>query len=186
MSEISLSSRSRAEDASFRALADAAAAAAEVQEWRVIGGHMVNFHVRKAGLDLPLRATRDADLAVELFTINKTALIERIRQQGYSNTETANRFVKRDGSVELAIDVLAPSSTLQLEPNLDAGVITVDGVPGLRIALARRPEPVTVVATTTSKKVIHTHVLLPDLCSALALKVLAYGGRFAPRDAEDI
>ncbi|WP_449060883.1 hypothetical protein [Planomonospora algeriensis] len=55
MTRISIRSGSRAEDSSFRALSDAAEAFAAIGDYRVIGGHMVNIHVRAADLDLPLR-----------------------------------------------------------------------------------------------------------------------------------
>ena len=65
MDTVHLVSDSRGYDGALVSLADAATVCAKLRKWFVVGGHMVNLHILRAGLDLPLRLTRDADIAVE-------------------------------------------------------------------------------------------------------------------------
>jgi len=87
-----LDSDSFAYDAAIRALADAARAASGLDAWLIVGGHMVNLHVLRASINLPTRATRDADLAVELLAIRHSPLLGRLRELGYQNSHSSNRF----------------------------------------------------------------------------------------------
>ncbi len=84
------------------------------------------------------------------------------------------------------IDILAPTDGPRHLPNLDAGPIRVDGLPGLRIALARTPVAVEVEAGLSTGGTVSARIPLPDVCSALALKASAYADRHAPKDASDI
>jgi hypothetical protein len=59
-------------DGGLTAIADVSRALAEVgaaDEYRLIGGVTVMLHVRRLGLDLPLRATGDADFGVALHVL---------------------------------------------------------------------------------------------------------------------
>jgi hypothetical protein len=95
MTDLHLTSTSRAEDASYQALADSAQAAGHDPGWRILGGHMVNLHATLAGVRLPLRATRDG------------GLLERLRSLGYDNSRRGNRFEKGTGTTAVAtIDLL--------------------------------------------------------------------------------
>ena len=120
---VAIVSESRATDASLRALADAAAAAGDDVHWLVVGGHMVNLHVLRTAVDVPLRATRDADLAVELLTVRDGGLIARLRDLGYDNPLSANRFDRSWGGLTASIDVLVPSYRSGHVPNVEAGNI---------------------------------------------------------------
>jgi predicted nucleotidyltransferase len=102
-------SESRATDAAFRALADASNAACDLAAWVIVGGHMVNLHAWRAGVQLPARATRDADLAVDLLAVRNGPLLRRLSDLGYRNNVSSNRFVRDVDGVEAAIDLLAPS-----------------------------------------------------------------------------
>lgn len=134
---------SHAEDAAYLALADTATAAPAQSEacgWRLVGGHMVNLHAARAGIALPPRATMDTDVGLELLTIKTGALVERLRALGYANSSASNRFERAlPDAATAAIDILAPAPASRHRPNLKAGQIHVDGVPGLHIALARPP-----------------------------------------------
>jgi hypothetical protein len=181
-----LISDSRATDAAIRALADAACAARELETWRIVGGHMVNLHALWAGVDLPPRATRDADLAVDLLAVRDGGLLRRLGELGYRNTASSNRFVLDTPGVPATIDILAPSYSTRHEPNVDAGPIAVDGIPALHIALARPPVVLDLAAVLTDGTRVSAVVHLPDVLSAIAIKTFAYAERFAARDAEDL
>src|SRR5690606_19632111 len=89
---VHLVSESRASDASLIALADAVKVAEGVRHWLIVGGHMVNLHILRAGLDVAVRATRDADLGVDLRTLRASGLVGRLRLLGYDNPVYSNRF----------------------------------------------------------------------------------------------
>jgi hypothetical protein len=183
---LDLASDSRAYDAALRALVDAARAAAGLDAWLIVGGHMVNLHVLRTGVDLPTRGTRDADLAVELLTIRDSPLLARLHEFGYRNSGSSNRFDRQTPGGTAAIDLLAPSYSHRHRPNMDAGPISVDGFPVLHLALARPPVLVELAATLTDGARLAAEVQIPDVVSAIAIKVSAYAERFAARDAEDL
>ncbi|QBS40362.1 hypothetical protein [Nocardia sp. CS682] len=186
MIELEVFSGSRAEDGAYLALADAAAAGAALESWAVIGGHMVNLHVLRSGVSVPLRATRDADLAVELVTIRDGVLLDRLRGMGYDNPRAGNRFERSIGGTAATIDLLAPSFTNRHVADLDAGPIAVDGIPALHVALAREPVWIALSAKLIDGARTAATVAIPDIATAICIKVFAYLHRFTPRDAEDI
>ncbi|PXX64010.1 hypothetical protein DFR70_105192 [Nocardia tenerifensis] len=186
MIELKIASGSRAEDGAYLALADAAVAAAALESWAVIGGHMVNLHVLRSGVSVPLRATRDADLAVELVTIRDGVLLDRLRGMGYDNPRSGNRFERSVGGTSATIDLLAPSFTDQHVPNLDAGPIAVDGIPAVHVALVREPIWIALGATLVDGTEVSARIAIPDIATAISIKVFAYIRRLTPRDAEDI
>jgi hypothetical protein len=110
----------------MRALADAASAARDLGSWRIIGGHMVDLHTRLAGVDLPARATRDADLAVDLLAVRDGALLRRLDELGYRNAASSNRFIRDGSGATATIDILAPSYSTRHERNIDAGEIAAE------------------------------------------------------------
>ena len=172
-----IASESRAYDAAIRALADAALAAADLEAWLIVGGHMVNLHVLRAGIGLPTRATRDADLAVELLAIRDSPLLARLRELGYRNVQSSSRFDLRTAGGTAAIDLLVPSYSNRHRANMDAGAISVDGFPALHLALARAPVVVDLSAKLTDGTRIETRVNIPDVLSAIAVKTFAYAER---------
>jgi hypothetical protein len=183
---VHLVSESRASDGSLRALADAAAVAEGLDAWLIVGGHMVNLHVLRAGIDVPLRATRDADLAIELVSVKNTHLIERLRSLGYDNAVSSNRFDREIGGTLSSIDLLVPSHSNQHRSNIDAGKIMVDGLPVLHAALARPPVVVDLTAELSGGGRLEVSVRVPDVVGAIAMKAFAYAQRYAARDAEDV
>lgn len=179
-------SDSRAYDAAIRALADAAYVASGLDAWLIVGGHMVNLHVLRTGIDRPLRATRDADLAVELLAIRDSPLLARLGALGYRNSAASNRFNLRTATGMATIDLLVPSYSDRHRPNMPAGPIAVDGLPSLHVALARQPVVVDLAATLTDGTSKEARIRIPDAVTAIAIKAFAYAERFAARDAEDL
>ncbi|WP_280429687.1 hypothetical protein [Nocardia brasiliensis] len=186
MYELNVVSGSRAEDGAYVALADAAGTAVASGSWAVIGGHMVNLHVLRTGVSVPLRATRDADLAVELVSIRGGALLDRLRLLGYDNPRSGNRFERSVGGTFATIDLLAPSFTNRHVPDLDADPIAVDGIPAAHVALAQEPIWIALAATLTDGSRLSARVAIPGVATALCIKVFGYLQRRVPRDAEDI
>lgn len=183
---VHLASDSRAMDASLIALADAVKVANGVRHWLIVGGHMVNLHILRAGLDLPLRVTRDADLGVDLRTLRASGLVGRLRMLGYDNPVYSNRFDRNVDGVEASIDLVVPSRSTKHQPNIDADVIAADGMPALDVALSRDPVIVDLIADLVNGTRIETRVRIPDAHSAIAMKSFAVAERDNPRDAQDL
>jgi hypothetical protein len=77
---VMLASLSAAMDGGFIAIADVSGAMSEVgaaDDYRLIGDVAVLLHVQRLGLDLPLRATGDADFGVPPYVLRKPELVPR-------------------------------------------------------------------------------------------------------------
>ena len=163
-------------DAATLSLADAAAVADKAKPWRIVGGHMVNLHIVRGKLKAPLRLTRDADLAVELKSITEGGLVGRLMKLGYTNPVYHNRFDRDVDGLALSIDLVVPSYSTKHQPNIDALVIKVDGMPGVDAAFERKPEIVELVVDLTDGRRREFAVQLPDAVTAVA-NVLPAGQR---------
>jgi hypothetical protein len=183
---VHLVSDTRDYDASLVSLADAARVCAKIRKWLIVGGHMVNLHILRAGLSIPLRYTRDADIAVEMRTIRRGGLIESLRALGYHNATYSNRFDRDADGLPASIDLVVPSYSTKHEPNLDGDLIGIDGMPAIDEALARDPVIIDVIADRTDGVRIETTVRLPDIVSAIAMKSFAIAERSNPYDAQDL
>lgn len=104
--------------------------------------------------------------------------------------DAANRFVRRDsdayGAIDVTIDLLAPSYHGTLQTSQQYGDLFVDEIPGLSLALERRPTVVDLTVRLLAGGDLSMRLTLPDLVSALCIKALAYRGRFADKDAVDL
>jgi hypothetical protein len=81
-----LPSLSGAMDGGFTAIADVSAAmpaSGTTDQHRLIGGVAVMLHIQCLALDLPLRATGDADFGVPPHVLRRTALVAAIEDLGY-------------------------------------------------------------------------------------------------------
>ena len=77
-----LASLSAAMDGGFIAIADVADAMSEIgatTDHRLIGGVAVLLHIQRLGLDLPLRATGDADFGVPPYLLKSRRLFPQSR-----------------------------------------------------------------------------------------------------------
>lgn len=138
-----LASGSRAEDAGYQTAADIALLCAQAGiEYRLIGGLAVSLVHAAHGSpgDLPARQTADADLGADDHAVAASGLDALLLEQGYRQAQ-GNRFVKGDGAQARAIDILIPSAGGQLTTNVPCGPLTVDAIPGLRLALTTNPQP---------------------------------------------
>jgi hypothetical protein len=179
---------SRAQGAGYLALADLADLAGELDtDYRIVRGQMVSLLVAVSGAtDVPERDTLDADFGVPYQVAADQRLTAGLTARGYQSDGAANRFVRRDGSRERVIDVLAPSYTSRLHTNQAHGDLILDEIPGLSYALAVPAVSVELDVTLTDQQSLRFTVSLPDPAAAIAIKVFAYTGRRAAKDALDI
>lgn len=192
---VALVSTSRAADGGFHALADLAAIAATLDiQHRIVGGHMVTILARVHGVadQVPHRETLDADFGATPEVIAESGLVQALRDRDYTTPDYSNRFVRTHqdplGSVDLAIDVLAPTyGSGNRVRSMACGDLTVDAIPGLALALTRPAiETVIAVRLFAGGGSITTKVAVPDLASALCLKAFSYAGRCSDRDSLDL
>lgn len=189
---LALLSTSRASDAGFLASADLDALARCLKaEYRLIGGNAVTLltHVHGVNERVPARETADADFGSVREVIASSELPAALAERGYKRVE-GNRFIRSvqhgGDSLDLVVDVLAPSLQGRLVTNQEYGDLFVDEVPGLQLALGRDPVEVEFQAQLTSGETLETTALLPDVTSALVLKAYSFKGRMAARDALDV
>lgn len=173
-------------DAATVSLADAVSVVDKAKPWLIVGGHMVNLHIVRAGLKAPLRETRDADLAVELKSITEGGLVGRLMKLGYENRVYHNRFDREVDGLALSIDLVVPSGSTKHQPNIDALVIKVDGMPALDAAFKLKPTIVELKVDLTSGARREFAVQIPDAVTGVAMKSFAVAERTYSRDAEDL
>ncbi len=171
-------STSNAQDAAWLAVADVAAVATDLCiEYRLIRGNSVSLlaHVYHATTQVPDRATADADMGVSFEVCSDPRLVPALTALGYVR-QSGNRFIRRQGTRALVIDVLAPSYSRRLRSNQTHGDLVVDEIPGLLDALRLPPVYVAASVTLTDTTQLDVHVPLPDVRAALVKKAHAYAG----------
>lgn len=119
MTSLEWISTSRSEDLATLALGDLAAATGDA-EYRLIDGHMANFHqALHPDVDVDSRSTADAGIACQAVIANR--LDASLRAMGYDRPE-GNRFTRHSGSDVLTIDVLVE---VKVPPNLKNHAVAV-------------------------------------------------------------
>ena len=196
---LALQSASRAQDAGYLALADISILAAHLAaDYRVVGGHMVSLLAEAYQVSgVPTRETADADFGAAASVVADQALLTALDQRAYRQV-AGNRFERTidsasDDTVNLTIDVLVPSYSGRHVPNQEVGVLVVDAIPGLSLALARPAMSIDVtlhlrepaLAGQAGLPTTFT-ILVPDALGALVVKALAWASRKADRDAVDV
>jgi hypothetical protein len=188
MRTVHLASDSREYDAALVSLSDAAdvCTAARLRKWIVVGGHMVNLHILRSGLPLPLRLTHDCDIAVEIRMIRRGTLLEKLRAMGYRNRVYPNRFDRPVDGMTASIDLVVASYSTKHMPNMDADEIVVDGMPAVDEALGRDPVVLHLIGDRTDGVRMEMTVRIPDVMSAIAMKSFAVAERPYANDAIDL
>lgn len=187
--KVVLASLSAAMDGGFTAIADvsaAMAAAGAANDYRLIGGVAVMLHIERLGLDLPLRATGDADFGVPPHVLRRPDLVQAIEARGYEKV-FGNRWERRiDDRRVAAVDLLVPAYRTRARDTVTVGDVVTTEVPGLAEAL-RRPG-ITIVAELRmiDGARLDASVVLPDAIGTLALKALVRSVRDERRDVEDL
>jgi hypothetical protein len=183
---VHLISDSRGYDAALVSLADAATVCAKLRKWLIVGGHMVNLHILRAGLPLALRLTHDADIAVEIRMIRRGAILAKLRELGYRNRVYPNRFDRDVDGMTASIDLVVASYTTKHQPNIDADEIVVDGMPAVDEALDRTPMVLHLIGDRSDGVRMEMNVHIPDIMTAIAMKSFAVAERPYPNDAIDL
>jgi hypothetical protein len=186
---IRLVSLSAAMDGGFVGVADVADVMRRVgaaDDYRLIGGLTVMLHVQRLGLELPLRATGDADFGVPPHLLRNGTLISKIEELGYRRT-AGNRWERAlDERRIAAVDLLVPAYTSRARDTVEIADVVTTEVPGLAIALQRPAVEVASELVLTDGSTRTTKLMLPDALSTLVMKAYARTVRSETRDAEDL
>jgi hypothetical protein len=187
--KVVLASLSAAMDGGFTAIADVSEAmsvAGAEGDYRLIGGATVMLHIQRLGLDLPLRATGDADFGVPPHVLRRPDLVEAIERLGYHKV-FGNRWERQlDERRVAAVDLLVPAYRTRARDTVRVGDVVTTEVPGLAEALRRPGIEIDAQFLLTDGSRLETTVVLPDAIGTLAMKALVRSVRTEWRDAEDL
>lgn len=182
---VRVDSLSAAEDLGLIGLRDLAAAAAGT-DYRVVGGHMVQFLQLVYPTATAARATADVDAALhhEVEAAGRD-LHEALTRGGYTAVE-GNRYERtEDGAGTVVIDLLVNTMGTRKEERLFAGR-RVDAVPGLTLAVSEPPLRILADVRLRSGDALELEVPVPGVEAALVLKSAAWASRLAAKDLADI
>lgn len=186
---VALTSVSGAMDGAFTAIADVSGAMAHSSgrnHHRLIGGLAVMLHVQRLGIDLPVRATGDADFGVPPYVLKEPELVESIEEAGYDKV-AGNRWERPlDNRRTASVDLLIPSYRSRARDTVRIGAVATTEVPGLAEALQGPGIPIEAELLLTDGTYLTAATLLPDALGMLTLKVLARTVRSETRDIGDI
>lgn len=189
VSKVILTSLSAAMDGGFTAVADVSAAmtsAGVAGDYRLIGGVTVMLHIQRLGLDLPLRATGDADFGVPPHVLRRPELVHAIEARGYKKV-FGNRWERPiDPRRVAAVDLLVPAYRTRARDTVKVGEVVTTEVPGLAEAMRRPGITIDAELRLTGGTHLHAVVVLPDALGTLALKTLVRSVRNESRDVEDL
>ena len=186
---LSIASVSTAMDGGLTAVADISEillAAGALDRSRLIGGVTVLLHQLRLDLDLPLRATADADFGLTPVLLRDGSLVSTIEERGYKKVG-GNRWERSLGEHRTAtVDLLIPSYTSRARNDVTVGDVVTTEVPGLADALRRPAVTVDLDIMLTDRTIMTTTVVIPDAASTMGLKAWARTVRTEDRDAEDL
>lgn len=184
-----LSSLSAAMDGGFTAIHDVSSALSEVgaaEDYRLIGGVSVMLHVQRLELDLPLRATGDADFGVPPHVLRRPDLIDAIEAIGYRKV-LGNRWERRlDDRRVAAVDLLIPTYRTRARDTVEVGDVVTTEVPGLAEALRRPGIQLDARLRLTDGSTLSVNVVIPDPVGTIAMKTLVRSARNDARDVDDL
>ncbi|MEI2817256.1 MAG: hypothetical protein V9E99_12515 [Microthrixaceae bacterium] len=184
-----LASLSRAMDGGLTAIAEVTQIlrdAGQLDRSRLIGGVAVLLHQQRLGIDLPLRATGDADFGVPPVLLREPNLVAAIEALGYAKT-AGNRWERPIDAVRTStVDLLIPAYRSRARHTVRVGDIVTTEVPGLAEALRRPGTEVDADIALTDGTSLHAALLIPDAIATLGLKGWARTVRSEDRDAEDL
>lgn len=176
-------------DGGLTAIAEVAeilAGTGKLTERRLIGGVAVLLHQQRLSIDLPLRATGDADFGLPPYLLRERELVGAIEERGYRKVR-GNHWERPIDSTRVAsVDLLIPTYRSRARDTVRVGDVATTEVPGLAEALRRPGIETDVEIVLTDGATIGAHVLIPDAASTLGLKAWARAVRQEDRDAEDL
>ena len=190
-SDVSMSGRfvlvsdSFATDGGFIAIADIAGVI-EPGSYRLIGGIAVMLDVQRHGLDVPIRATGDADFGVLGSVLVDEKLVSLIAGLHYLKTK-GNRWERVvDDRRTAVVDVLIPAYSSRPRSSVQVGSVNTAEVGGLAIAFTRPGVAIDTRMVLTDGPVLDATVVIPDESSMLVMKTYVRRVRHESRDAEDL
>lgn len=188
-SRLVLPSLSGAMDGGLTAIAEVASTleeAGKLHSSRLIGGVTVLLHQQRLSLDLPLRATADADFGFPRYLLREPELLAAIEDRGYRKV-MGNRWERQlDEARVAAVDLLVPTYRTRVRDTVRIGDVVTTEVPGLAEALRRPGVPLTIDMALTDGSNAAANVVIPDPAATLGLKAWARTVRREDRDAEDL
>ena len=144
------------------------------------------LHIQRLALDLPLRATGDADFGVSPHVLRRPDLIDAIERLGYHKV-FGNRWERQlDQRRVAAVDLLVPAYRSRARNTIKVGDVVTTEVPGLAEVLRRPGIDVDAELCLTDGTRLHTTIVLPDVLAMLAMKAFVRSVRNELRDAEDL
>jgi hypothetical protein len=150
------------------------------------GGVAVLLHIQRLGLDLPLRATGDADFGVPPHLLKEAALVPAVEARGYEKV-AGNRWERRVDERRVAtVDLLIPSYTSRPRHTKRVGDVVTTEVPGLAAALRRPGITIEAELRLTNGELRATTIVVPDALAMLILKAQVRTVRDEERDAQDL
>lgn len=194
---VTLHSMSRADDVGLRALHGLASLIVDM-DCRIIGGHMVRLlqAVYSAAEQSP-RVTADADAGISTRLAISGDVHDALISAGFV-AEKGNRYRRRidsrsrdmaenDGEVaesDAVVDLLVPGPVPSRR--MTHGERAFDSAGGLRLALEKTPLVMKVEPNLLDGDVLSGTVAVPDVESAVVLKLLAWASRKSQRDLDDL
>ena len=167
-------------------ISDVLAALGKLDNSRLIGGVSVLLHQQRLSIDLPLRATGDADFGLLPYLLRDPELVDAIEERGYRKV-LGNRWERPIDDTRVAsVDLLIASYRTRARDTVRVGDVVTTEVPGLAEALRRPAIEIDVDIVLTDGSPISAAVLIPDAASTLGLKAWARTVRQETRDAEDL
>jgi hypothetical protein len=187
MMRAEVTATSFADDLSYRSLRDAMSVTDPVQ-CRVIGGHMVSLLLAVFPVaGVPIRRTRDADVAIPTELAATGSIEAALRDHGYQLIagNSFSRPMGEAGDDALSIDILVPSADSRFRRVQIEGR-GFDAAPGLMLALAAPALQIDVEATLLDGTRLTFSAPVPSVELAVVLKALSFAQRREPRDREDL
>lgn len=175
---------SRADENALLSLSDLSTVIAD-EDALVLGGHMVAILQACFPSGSDTRRTTDSDAGLSTQVAASGDIVARLREMGYDNPDSNNRFLLGEDPQQRVIDLLVPSRTQRFVPEEHGGGM-FDAVPGLQLALSGAGIAVQVRAILLDASGLAFAVRVPTVEAALVIKALAYAGRRATKDIEDI
>lgn len=151
----------------------------------LVGGMAVRYLTRRATRGLPDAVTIDVDLGISISA--SSGMYGSIRQtlSAHDFTWAGQRFVRKFGETTLFLDLLTDDDHTDVGSAVVDDGLNVGIVPGITRALAR-----TRIVEVSGKTLLGLqqteHVRIAEVGPMLVLKLNAFAGRKAPKDAHDI
>lgn len=186
--QVHLTSGSLAEDVGYETAMDIAFLCGELGiEYRLVGGLAISLIHAAHGSpgEVPPRQTADADLGAEDRVVAESGLDVTLLGNGYHQTE-GNRFVKGEGELARVIDVLIPTLGDRISTNVPCGPMSVDAIPGLRLALSTEPLTLSLSVLLSTGETLEMSLDLPQVIPAIVLKAYAFAARSKEGDLLDL